>query len=859
VSPPALPVWSNATAAPYPGTPDEIRAMLAEHVAGSVRFADEVREMYEAGVRVFVEAGPGRVLTQLVGRILGDRPHRAIATDVPGEHGVQRFLLAVAELAVAGFDVSADALFAERAIELDRAALPARAPGWTIDGHLLRTSAGDVVPGSLRPADEFPVLAPAGGAPADAEREVTVREYLRGLRDVVASQREVMLRFLGEGVPGDVASELAMPSSSGASVGEAPPLEIVAGPSAGGDQAGDECPVTAAPGTPIRGGDLVAAVIGVVQDRTGYPSDMLDLDLDLEADLSIDSIKRVEIVGELAERIGLAAGAGGGIGDDALEALAQLKTLRALVAWIEDSDAADAEPGGAASAAELELEPPARAIRHVVSPATLGPPTAEHGRLDDATIVIADDARGAARALAAALEDLGASVTLLDAAGAPAPADAAALDAADGLIWLRGLHPDAGANPSSFDARSAFAWWRPAVLGASKRLLVATPGGGSFATGPYAAAPGLGLAGMAKAVSRERSGVGVRIVDLDPSVDPEALAELLLDEYLDADRAPVEVGYDGAQRVTRMAAPEPILSAPANGAPPARDRVVLVTGGARGITARAAIAIARQGARAVELAGRSPLPAAVEDPALAGAVDAASLRRALAAAGGLATPAAVEAECARILSAREIRATLATLSELGCEVRYHQLDVRDAHALAALTQDIDERFGRLDLVVHGAGVLDDRLIRDKSTDGFERVFATKVDAARTLLDIVAPDTDIVFFGSVSGVFGNRGQVDYAAANDALDELALAASRVRPGRIVSVDWGPWAGAGMVSPELEREYARRGVGLIDPEDGVRSLLDELALPHGPAQVVIMRARPDEIAPEPQTLPALEAVSR
>jgi hypothetical protein len=89
---------------------------------------------------------------------------------------------------------------------------------------------------------------------------------------------------------------------------------------------------------------------------------------------------------------------------------------------------------------------------------------------------------------------------------------------------------------------------------------------------------------------------------------------------------------------------------------------------------------------------------------------------------------------------------------------------------------------------------------------------------------------------VSGVFGNRGQTDYAAANDALDTLGHMWSERLPGRVVTVDWGPWAGGGMVSPELEREYARRGITLIDQEAGVTSLMRELA--HGEdAQVIYM----------------------
>ena len=225
-----------------------------------------------------------------------------------------------------------------------------------------------------------------------------------------------------------------------------------------------------------------------------------------------------------------------------------------------------------------------------------------------------------------------------------------------------------------------------------------------------------------------------------------------------------------------------------------------------------------------------------------------SLRRLLIDTGGFSTPAAVEAECARVMAEREMRATLAVLGGLGAEVNYHQVDVRDAGALAGVVRDIYGRFGRLDTVVHGAGILEDRRLGDKDADGFARVFATKVDAARTLLDATGPETTLVFFGSVSGVFGNRGQVDYGAANDALDELAEAANRSRPGRVVSIDWGPWAGTGMVSPELAREYSRLGIGLIHPDDGTRALLDELTgSPDGPGQVVVMRARPEALAPE------------
>jgi hypothetical protein len=105
----------------------------------------------------------------------------------------------------------------------------------------------------------------------------------------------------------------------------------------------------------------------------------------------------------------------------------------------------------------------------------------------------------------------------------------------------------------------------------------------------------------------------------------------------------------------------------------------------------------------------------------------------------------------------------------------------------------------------------------------------------------------VFFGSVAGAFGNRGQVDYAAANEALEALAWAHNGGPAGRVVCIHWGPWGGDGMVSPALEREFARRGIGLIDPDDGAACLLRELALgPPASAAVIVMRAQPDQLGP-------------
>jgi hypothetical protein len=136
-------------------------------------------------------------------------------------------------------------------------------------------------------------------------------------------------------------------------------------------------------------------------------------------------------------------------------------------------------------------------------------------------------------------------------------------------------------------------------------------------------------------------------------------------------------------------------------------------------------------------------------------------------------------------------------------------------------------------------VIEDKLVRDKELDSFERVVATKAGAARTIVERLRPESlgFLVFFSSVAGRFGNRGQGDYAAASEVLNKLAQELDRAWPARVVSINWGPWRKAGMVSPELEQEFERRGVKLIPIDLGCRSFVDELRLGRkGEAEVVI-----------------------
>jgi NAD(P)-dependent dehydrogenase (short-subunit alcohol dehydrogenase family) len=498
------------------------------------------------------------------------------------------------------------------------------------------------------------------------------------------------------------------------------------------------------------------------------------------------------------------------------------------------------------------------------------------GSLLGARFAVVEGGLGIGLALTTMLEQQGAAVRMFSAADEVLADQLATGIGVDGVLWVASVDRDA---PPALPA--AFGPIKAAVAGGTRRLIIATGSGGSF--GRSAAdepGPSVGMAGLVRTLAREVPGILVRAVDLDPKEAPTRLAEYLLAEFLTPD-APVVVGYRHGIRATPQVVPAQLASTGVGVPALGRDSVVLLTGGACGITARVALALARATGCGIELIGRTAVPATPEDPATA-ALDASRLRRAAGDAGRY-RPGEIEARAARLRAERDVRATVAALTGTASYVRYHAVDVRDTDALRQVVAAIYADRGRIDGVVHGAGagtaagVVEDTLLRDKTPESFDRVFATKVQGARTLVDALRPDLGFfVVFGSVSGVFGNRGQIDYSAANDALDTCAHAWARRFHGRVVSLDWGPWglsgmgpdvglgigagagagidggieAGRGMMpidlerQADLERQYARRGIGLIDPDAGVVAVLRELAADVDVPQVVYMCGLPEAL---------------
>jgi NAD(P)-dependent dehydrogenase (short-subunit alcohol dehydrogenase family) len=491
--------------------------------------------------------------------------------------------------------------------------------------------------------------------------------------------------------------------------------------------------------------------------------------------------------------------------------------------------------------------------------------------------VLTDDGRGVAWEVANRLADLGQNTALLRMVhqGRPIPdgvygADLTSPEAvADlletvrkkqgpiaGLIHLLPLaEPPAGEDPEQRARREVKSLYLLArALGANGAeqkqpafLLAATGLGGTlgFAPGPLPQSffPGQGgVLGFVKCLAQEWSGTLVRAVDLEvEGKRPAELAERLLAE-LGERGGPVEVGYAEGRRVTWEPRAAPLIRRHEETPLLSRESTVLLTGGARGITAAVALELARRYQPTMVLVGRSPLPPDDEPNDTAGLTEPARIKAVLIARaerqGQPPAPAAIENAYQRLMQDREIRDTLANLREAGASVHYFSVDVRDRAAFGRLLHTIQEEFGPLNGVIHGAGVIEDRFVKDKTPESFDRVFNTKVASALTLAERLRPD-DLrfcVFFASVASRYGNKGQSDYAAANEVLSKLALALDRQWAARVVSVAWGPWSQIGMVA-DLEKHLVRRGLRLIAPDEGPALLIDELLHGHkGESEVIL-----------------------
>ena len=439
-------VYSNASAQPYLAEAQEMAQTLSEHMLNSVRFQEEIENMYKDGARVFVECGPKNVLSNLVKDILKDQPHEVVTLN-PNPKGSSdaQFRQAVLQLRVLGFElgnIDPYRAYAEQkekkaskvAVQLNGGLYTTAATRAKFEEALKQDRHGQApapavaaaAPATQPAQAAQPKAAAATAAPMagnaqienlitrlqDHQNEILKahQQYLQNdnasrgaLQEITNTEISLLSSSNGNADPGKlgliekqadfIASQHSATSSAHqeyiqsqtaftqqyaamvqALMGSAPvisaPASVPAAPAVTAPvireaEAVPEAPaVEAAPATtaapeakPAATGpaadELQAAFLAIVSEKTGYPVEMLELGMDMEADLGIDSIKRVEILGAVQEQYPELPSVGA---DDMVE----LRTLEQIIGAFKvnaPAAAAAAQPANSAPAVAAKPKP----------------------------------------------------------------------------------------------------------------------------------------------------------------------------------------------------------------------------------------------------------------------------------------------------------------------------------------------------------------------------------------------------------------------------------------------------------------------------------------------------------------------
>ncbi|MGI2210883.1 beta-ketoacyl synthase N-terminal-like domain-containing protein [Shewanella oncorhynchi] len=627
-------------------------------------------------------------------------------------------------------------------------------------------------------------------------------------------------------------------------------------------------------------------MMSVVADKTGYPTEMLELSMDMEADLGIDSIKRVEILGTVQDELP-------SLPELNPEDLAECRTLGEIVSYMQGKLGQNAVSQNAAPvSAVVQPEPtidlpphsevvlkklPAAAELAQLSPQQSSKQSAQQGLprvfAKDACIIISDDGHNAG-VLAEKLHAQGLTVAVvrspesLVASASPlnshiASFTLAAIDDASigavineikslgtvaGFIHLQPQHKNSAdtkglvlSNAAKASVEQAFLFAKhlqpllttaaTANTGSSFISVSRIDGGFGYLNHSQIARSELNqaaLAGLTKTLSHEWPSVHCRALDIAPALDAKQLANAVIAELFATDNV-LEVGVSqGAaqalERVTLVAGKADTRHSAANLT--SADKI-LVTGGAKGVTFECALSLAKRSKAHFILAGRSSQQAI---PAWAQGKNNSQLKAAaithIQSLGEKPTPKQVDALVWPVQSSLEIAAALEAFTAVGASAEYLSLDVNNPDAIASIIVPITE-LSPITGIIHGAGVLADKHIQDKTLDELARVYGTKVTGISNLL--AALDLDklklIALFSSAAGFYGNTGQSDYAMSNDILNKAALQLAQQLPNaKVMSFDWGPWDG-GMVNPALKKMFMDRGVYVIPLKAGAELFASQL----------------------------------
>jgi NAD(P)-dependent dehydrogenase (short-subunit alcohol dehydrogenase family)/acyl carrier protein len=635
---------------------------------------------------------------------------------------------------------------------------------------------------------------------------------------------------------------------------------------------------------------VAAKVLEIVAAKTGYPEDMLELDLDLEADLGIDTVKQAETFQAIREAYNIPF-------QENL-ALRDYPTLQSVIGFVytmrpdlrSESQRSEGQRPEVSAAAPTEPlptpRPPLPAVKTIGTledadkmprrvPVPSLRPAIEWTKPTgvtlngDSRVVVMLDRGGVGKSLVNRLEKLGATALTLEPGVATDALESQlkgwlAEGPVQGVYWLPALDVEAAIEEMSLDE------WREAnrvrvknlytamralydsVRGPNTFLVSATRLGGLHGYGAAGATGPLGgaVSGFTKAYNMEQAlrpedagkGTIVKVVDFEASRKTAEPADALIAETL-YDPGIVEVGYHNGLRYTVT-----LVEKPARDGQPGmalgKDTVFVVTGAAGGITSAITTDLAVASSGVFYLLDLVACPPRDDKYVRLFREGRETLKQALIAeakAGGeKVTPKQIDDKMMGIERGEAALRAVETVEAAGGVAYYHSLDLRDGAAVAQVVDDIRQRYGKIDVLLHAGGLLIDRTLPNKEPHQFALVFDVKADGFFSLLKAARgmPIGATVSFSSVAGRFGNNGQSDYSSANDLLCKISSSMRAWRPEtRAIAIDWTAWGQIGMASRgSVPAIMAALGIDMLPAEAGVPTIRRELTYGGTRGEIVV-----------------------
>jgi len=287
----------------------------------------------------------------------------------------------------------------------------------------------------------------------------------------------------------------------------------------------------------------------------------------------------------------------------------------------------------------------------------------------------------------------------------------------------------------------------------------------------------------------EQPALRIRVINFDSQVSFNTCTEALLYEHL-SDEKYIFASYDkNAQRYVNKPVVLETQLEPKRNYVLGKDDVILVTGGAKGITAECALALAQSSGATMALVGSSPFPEDA-DPS------------------------------------NEIVQTLQRFTENNIAHRYYSCDMGDLHAVEHLVESIDKELGSITAIVHGAGINKPSRTGQLGAEEAYLEVAPKVAGMMHLCTVLEkkPPKLMIGLSSVIGMTGMPGNSLYAFSNEALDVVLRNFERLHPEtEVISIAYSVWADVGMGAKMGSTKYLEKmGIFAIPLKEAVERFL-------------------------------------